>query len=154
MDEDLPPLAEPPLWPQNGDPMGHLRAPRAPAPVKENPKAAVGRQKSRQFFTPPSFRILVGAALELGAKKYGPFNWRKDPVRASDYLDPLLRHIESWSDGEDLDPESKIIHLAHAAACCAILIDAELCGTLIDDREKSGKVAELLNKIADRVKAP
>ena len=165
-EHDLPDLPEPPLWKTHAAP--HLY----PAPSmttafppgangkpilaggksdasKDNPKAAQGRRKVRYFFVPSIFSAVVGIVMELGAKKYGPFNWSKDRVKTSDYIDAIHRHLEAWADGEDLDPESNVSHLGHVAACCAILLDAEATGNLIDDREKSGRIPEFFVRIAE-----
>jgi hypothetical protein len=73
---------------------------------------------------------------KLGAEKYGPYNWRKTGVCASTYVSAIMRHLNAWRDGEDLDPESGISHIAHIATSCNILLDAGHCGTLQDDRNK------------------
>lgn len=66
----------------------------------------------------------------------GSFNWRRTGVCASTYVHAILRHLNAWRDGEDLDPESGRSHIAHVACCCNILLDAAACGTLDDDRNK------------------
>jgi hypothetical protein len=48
-----------------------------------------------------------------------------------------MRHLNAWRDGEDVDPESGRSHIAHIAASCNILLDAEHCGTLQDERNRS-----------------
>jgi hypothetical protein len=73
---------------------------------------------------------------KLGAEKYGPWNWRETGVCASTYVNAILRHLNAWRDGESLDPESGITHLAHIACSANILMDAEVCGKLQDDRNK------------------
>lgn len=50
---------------------------------------------------------------EHGAKKYARNNWMK----GMDWSIPLacaLRHLAKWQEGEDLDSESNLPHLAHA----------------------------------------
>ena len=121
-----------------------------PGATAENPKAAQGRKKARYFFVPAIFSAVVGVVMELGARKYGPFNWRAAPIKSSDYIDAIHRHIDAWADGQDLDPESKTTHLAHVAASCAILIDAQAVGALIDDRAKSGQVTALFEKMSGK----
>lgn len=69
-----------------------------------------------------------------GALKYGRSNFRVEPVRASIYHDALLRHMAAWFDGEETDPDDGVPHLAAALANLAILADAQVHGTLIDDR--------------------
>ena len=71
---------------------------------------------------------------ESGAKKYGINNWRIDEILASTYKGAMLRHLKAWAEGEDLDPDSGESHLYHIRACCAIVLDSEMHGTLIDDR--------------------
>lgn len=66
----------------------------------------------------------------------GDFNWRRTGVCATTYVSAIMRHLNAWRDGEDLDPESGISHIAHIATSCNILMDAEACGTLQDDRNK------------------
>jgi hypothetical protein len=73
-------------------------------------------------------------AHKLGADKYGPYNWRKTKVCTTTYIAAMMRHLNAWRDGEDLDPESGITHLAHVVASCNILMDAAACNTLEDDR--------------------
>lgn len=62
----------------------------------------------------PQFIILLGEILTFGAAKYAPNNWQlcEDTSR---YKDALLRHIYAYLSGEQLDPESGMPHLGHAA---------------------------------------
>ena len=114
----------------------------APAPpdilADTNPKTAYGKAKPPMQYVPPVALLELGLVMVQGAAKYGPMNWRKDPVSASTYYDALMRHALQYWDGDDMDPETKRKHLAHVMACCAILIDADWCGKLIDDRPASG----------------
>lgn len=112
-----------------------------------NPKTAVGALKPSLHAIPPSAMLHLGAAMEDGKNKYGLTNWREKTVSASVYYDAALRHLLSWWDGEDVASDSKIHHLGHVMACCAIIIDAEAQGqdSLNDDRPSvAGKAAELI----------
>lgn len=71
-----------------------------------------------------------------GADKYGVRNWRIDAIMASTYEGAILRHFLAWAKGQDLDPESGKPHLVHLRACCAIVLDAQRCGKLVDDRAR------------------
>lgn len=112
--------------------------------LPENPKAIHGRAKPSIGLVPAGALIQMAGVMQLGADKYGPFNWRKDPVEAMTYVHASIRHILSWVDGEHTDPESGESHLAHAASCMAILLDAMACGALIDDRPNPGTAADLI----------
>lgn len=74
-------------------------------------------------------------ALQTGAVKYGRRNYRQVPIQASTYGAAIKRHAGAWIDGEDLDPESGLSHLAHVAACVHVLFGALAANTLVDDRE-------------------
>jgi hypothetical protein len=80
---------------------------------------------------------------KLGADKYGAWNWRETGVCASTYVNAILRHLNAWRDGEDLDPESGISHLAHVACSANILMDAGYCGKLQDDRNTTRQCNEV-----------
>lgn len=113
-------------------------------PLPENPKAIYGRAKPSLGLIPSAAMVEEAAVLQLGADKYGPFNWRKDAVESMTYVHATLRHLFSWLDGEDLDPESRSSHLAHARACLGIVLDAKALGKLIDDRPHGGAASRLI----------
>ncbi len=73
---------------------------------------------------------------KYGADKYGIRNWLIDKILASTYEGAMLRHFKAWAEGEDIDPESGRPHLTHLRACCAVVMDAQKHGTLIDDRNR------------------
>ena len=79
-----------------------------------------------------------------GAKKYGAYNWRETGVQASIYFEAAMRHLLAWWDGEERAEDSGVKHLAHSAACLAIIFDADSIGKLIDDRPTPGAAAKLL----------
>jgi len=99
-----------------------------------DPKGAAGALKTPLSLIPPYAMEQTAWVHKLGSDKYGPFNWRKTGVCASTYVNAIMRHLNAWRDGENLDPESGISHLAHVACSCNILMDADYCGTLQDDR--------------------
>jgi Domain of unknown function (DUF5664) len=112
-----------------------------------NPKDRIGRTKPQLHLIPATALLVAAEALTLGAKKYGPFNWRGESVSASVYVDAIARHLWSYFDGEDVDHESGVSHLGHVIACAAILLDAESQGKLVDDRPAKGKTAEMIRKL-------
>lgn len=111
-----------------------------------NPKDIVGDTKPPLHLVPPAALIHFAMAMQDGAKKYGPYNWRQKKVELMCYLGACLRHVAACIDREDLDPKSKVHHLAHAGACCAIALDALETGNLIDDRPPAGAGGELIRR--------
>lgn len=101
-----------------------------------DPKGAAGALKAPLGLIPAVAMEQTSWVHQLGANKYGSFNWRKTGVCASTYVNAIMRHLNAWREGEDNDPESQRTHLAHIACCCNILMDADHCGTLDDDRDR------------------
>ena len=116
-----------------------------------NPKSKFGAVKPSPALIPSSAILHEAKVFALGAKKYGPYNWRKDPVSAMTYLNAALRHLQAIIDGTDVDPESGASHAAHARACLAILIDAKECGKLIDDRPPAGPAERLIAEFTEKL---
>lgn len=120
-----------------------------------NPKTAYGMRKPGLEGVPTAPLFQIGEVMRLGIAKYGLTNWRHDPVSASVYYSAAMRHLMSWWDGQNLDPESGQPHLAHAAACLLILLDAPLTNDLLDDRPRAGMTATLIEQATKReVKEP
>jgi len=117
-----------------------------------NPKDLIGSDKLPLHLFPESAVIYGALALLDGALKYGRANWRAAGVRASIYYDALTRHLTKWFEGEDIDPDSGLPHLAHAIACIAILIDAKTANKLKDDRMYPGNYTTLVKEMTAHVK--
>ena len=113
----------------------------------ENPKDRIGITKPSLHLIPASAQVREAKVFELGAAKYGAFNWRRNSVLSSVYVSAALRHIHSYFDGESVDPESGQPHLAHARACMGILLDAMDTGNLVDDRPTPGVTAMLIRDL-------
>lgn len=101
-----------------------------------DPKGEAGKLKCPLHLLPPSALDETAWVHSLGAAKYGPWNWRSTKVEAMTYVGAILRHMNAWASGEDLDPESNRSHLAHIAAGCNILMDASHFGNLVDNRPR------------------
>lgn len=112
-----------------------------------DPKRTQGVKKPRVSLVPPALTIYAAKAFEDGAAKYGPYNWRKTSVQADIYVEAALRHLMSWWDGEEVAPDSGVHHLGHAAACIAILLDAQACDALVDNRPPSGPAGALIQEL-------
>lgn len=79
--------------------------------------------KSRLDLLPPRAIELVGIVLRHGALKYAEHNW-KNCQNPEQYVGAALRHLMRHLDREVMDPESKFLHLAHAA--CSVLFALDL----------------------------
>ena len=113
-----------------------------------NPKEARGALKAPSGFTPNTFLIELDTVMAGGAHKYGPYNFRDSLIDAMTYVGAIKRHFYLWEDGEDYDEESGQSHLAHIAACCALIRDSQHTGMFEDNRAKTGLVKGLLEKAA------
>lgn len=116
-----------------------------------NPKDIVGSGKLPLSLVPSTVSAYLSTAYLEGALKYGRMNWRVAGVRASIYRDAHDRHMDKWWNGEDEDPHTRVRHLASAMACLGIILDAELCGKLTDDRPPKAPVAGLIDGLQENV---
>lgn len=87
---------------------------------KQKPPVKFDDNKPRWGLLPWEGINEVVKIFTFGAKKYGDYNWAKhNGLSWSRVFDALMRHLFAWYTGEDIDPESKKSHLAHAA--CGVL---------------------------------
>lgn len=119
-----------------------------------NPKTAVGVSKVPLHLVPPSAKHYLALALADGARKYGPYNWRDHAISVSVYKAAMERHLDAFWDGENLAPDSGIHHIAHAMACCALILDAMTIGKLNDDRPAPGAAAEMQRSFIAKTTEP
>lgn len=117
--------------------------PAKPANDTTNPKDLIGDQKPNLALVPSALTIYAARAYEIGAAKYGAYNWRKKKVRMMVYIAALLRHANCLLDGEDVDGEGNP-HVGAMLACLGIIADAKETGNLIDDRPTPGAASRLL----------
>ncbi len=73
--------------------------------------------------------------MEFGKQKYGTHNWRAG-MDFSRLMDAALRHMYAFADGEDMDKETGLSHLAHARCCMAFLLEYQGVKIGTDDRFK------------------
>ena len=94
---------------------------------------------------PVDFLIETARALNYGAQKYDRWNFLKVEGAGQRYSAALLRHFTAWMGGEDIDPESGLLHLACVSANLAMLIACEAHGVNIGswrEPELSGEQGE------------
>lgn len=88
----------------------------------------------------PRYDLLPAHALDelvkvytVGAQKYAPHNWLKG-MKYSRIFAALMRHCWAFWRGEQLDPETGLHHMAHAAWGCLALVEYEKQLVGEDDR--------------------
>lgn len=100
--------------------------------------------KTRLELIPPEFIFATGSVLTFGAAKYADRNWEIG-MKWSRPFGAAMRHLWAWWGGQgpttknflfgDLDAETGMSHLWHAACCLAFLVAYEERGmTEWDDR--------------------
>ena len=127
-----------------------------------NPKDALGVRKVP--FSTISAPVIaeLGVAMLEGAMKYGRHNYRVIGVRGSVYYDAVMRHMLSWWEGENTDPDSGLSHITKAISSLVVLRDGMIQGNWVDDRppisvpgwieEYNNRVSHLLQKYPNAMK--
>jgi hypothetical protein len=124
-----------------------------------NPKDSIGIRKAPMSTVPANVIAELGVAMLEGTAKYGRHNFRAAGVRASVYYDATMRHLMSWWEGEDVDPDSGLSHITKAIASLTVLRDAQMQGMASDDRPPrsvpfvsnlNGIAATILDRHADK----
>lgn len=116
------------------EPSEIVQQPAAQMP-SENPKAIAARTRFPKLSVVPSTSLAWLAEAHLdGAAKYGALNWRVAPHSMTSLIDAAIRHLLALKEGEDVAEDSHLPHAAHVMAGMSVLLDAQACGTLTDDR--------------------
>lgn len=125
---------------------------KSPAGLPDgNPKTRFGVTKPPLGLLPAPAVAHVAMAFADGSKKYGRANWREDAVTWSTYDNAARRHMALYESGETHAQDSGVHHLAHAAACLMILLDAEFAGKLNDDRPPPVDLQGLYDKLTEKL---
>ena len=93
----------------------------------------------------------IAKVMTYGANKYEPRNWERG-MSWSRVFNALHRHLSLWFQGEDLDDETNLSHLAHAGCCLLFILAYELREDGIDDRPKLSE--KTLNKMKQYINTP
>jgi hypothetical protein len=92
--------------------------------------------KLRYDLLPPLAMDELVRVYTFGVQKYAARNWEKG-LPWTKWFAAIMRHVMDWLKGENLDPESGIHHMAHAAWNCLALTEYYLRKTGQDDRPYS-----------------
>lgn len=128
---------------------------------KENPKHYAGQKKIPFNDVPAIVLAEVGVGMHEGARKYGAYNYRRDPILASDYYDAANRHLKQWYElGEDVDPTCGLSHITKAICALIVLRDAQINGMCKDDRPPAvnparwSELEEIVNRLREQYPEP
>lgn len=103
--------------------------------VDPNTGGEKGRKNCELGFIDPVALWELGKVAATGAVKYAKFNFLKGYDWSLSY-NALHRHLMAFWRGEDRDPETGHLHIAHAAWHCLALVSFILRGRGTDDRPK------------------
>ena len=108
-------------------------------------------EKPKMNLLPPKAMVEISKVLTFGAAKYDAENWRKLDDLQNRYTAGALRHIFAHMDGEELDPETNLSHLAHAMCCLLFKLEIELEERLKKEepRETDGSEHSTRNRFAE-----
>lgn len=112
-----------------------------------NPKESVGATKVPLHLLSPVASAHWALAQYAGERKYQAWNWRAAGVRSSTYISAIRRHLDRYLNGERCDPVDGTHHLGNIMASCAILLDSEAVGNLVDDRPPSFDLQPVYDEI-------
>lgn len=101
-----------------------------------------------ELLSVPALRAMA-EVMTKGAIKYDDYNWLGG-MKHSRLYGAALRHLTAHMDGEDLDEETELSHLAHAGCCLMMLSTYEIKGLGEDDRPRVhnlDKIIEGVNKL-------
>ena len=104
--------------------------PKSPRPKLKADRHNQGKPKISMISS--EFLLELTKVLEYGAKKYSRDNWKKG-LPYTEVIDSLTRHLLAFKDGEDIDDESKCLHLGHIAANTMFLTYYLLKGDISND---------------------
>jgi hypothetical protein len=92
--------------------------------------------KAPLHLIPPEVLVEISEIFGFGAAKYGENNWRDDggTTNFGRTYSSIQRHLNSFWQGEDLDPESSKSHLIHAITQLIILRVHQMEHPESDDR--------------------
>lgn len=103
---------------ENGDALAKVNG------ISKDQSAKADKGKLELSLVNPELVKAVAEVRMYGTEKYGDSeNWRK--VKPKRYVDALYRHLLAYIEGNEVDEESGLSHLAHMACNLSFLLDKE-----------------------------
>ena len=90
-----------------------ISATRCSCKAADTRKASKGKTKGWDLL-PWTTLAEEAEVYAYGAQKYEAHSWRKVDNALEEYTNAMFRHLAAHFDGQELDPESGLRHLAHA----------------------------------------
>lgn len=100
-------------------------------PVQQSARYNSGKTQLREI--DPQFILGLGQVLTASREKYEEGNWMKETKLSTPY-ESCMRHLMKFWEGEELDNETNMDHLLHAATNIMFLYYHKRSGKGIDDR--------------------
>ncbi len=121
---------------------------------KVDPKQACGQKKMTFNSITSTLNLIVSAAAQSGADKYGVWNWLEledGEMSIMTYLNAVQRHLTLYKAGQDYTSDTGIHNLDAIICGLSVVRDAMLFGKVGDDRVKmSPEQIETLEKIINK----
>jgi hypothetical protein len=99
-------------------------------------KHDTGTEKLRYDLIPAAPLAQLAHVYTLGAAKYEDWNWQKGLAWSRVYA-ALMRHLQAWWMGAEIDPDDGQSHLSSVAWCAFTLMAFERERPEYDDRPRS-----------------
>lgn len=81
----------------------------------------MGETKPRLELIDPEFIEALGRVLTVGADKHGADKFKNGEMDWNARIGSLLRHVNDFRKGNEIDEETRECHLINAAANCMML---------------------------------
>ena len=95
------------------------------------------KTKPRLDLIPPTAILEVAKTLTYGIRKYqDSYNYLRGGMTVNQFVSACYRHLNKFQQGEDIDPETSMLHLAHGCANLLMLIEGIMKNKITDDRYK------------------
>jgi len=104
-----------------------------------------GKPELSYVLTYPRALESLAAVNTYGATKYARGNYLRGS-NWTQYVDSLLRHLNAFYSGEDVDPESEQAHVGHIMFNAAMLAEMYHTRKDLDDRLNSQTMASTVHK--------
>lgn len=109
--------------------------------VKDAGGSEKGQKASQLAAMDPLALLHLGEVCAMGASKYAAFNYLQSGYDWRLSFDAALRHLLAAWAGQDYDPESGLLHTAHAAWNMLAIVSFQLREIGTDSRFKQGEAA-------------